>query len=609
MKLRLKLIMLLSLSYLLIFVVLQFASNSFLLRGMEELENTEITQHTTDGLTFLSHKITEFEEDTSWLSKYSYTYQYIRSSELLSKEYIQDVFSDGALFDAEINYVFLFNLEGEVVFEKGFSLEGGAEVDVSEEMINFFEMNSILSVHQNHLSKLTGLLKTPAGLCIMSSQPVSAGKGKIIGTIINCRIVDSKMTEALTSYASTSIDYIPLLDSKDLYKYEGILNQIDEDNPILVSKYDQDSMFGFSKVNDLYGTPALLLRVETPRVLYMQGVQMVNYFVITFILIGVSIGLLALLGLNRMVMMPISKLSNDVADIDPSTFSDLSVEIPGDDEISSLSKDIDKMLETIREYQTRIKETERMVSIGATATMVGHDLRNPLQVVFMLTDLLQKKVKRLENKGSEKDIADLERLSDKIKNQASYMNKVVSDLQGFTRGVNLEIEDVDLVELVYEVLETIQIPENIESVVVFKEDFPTIYADEIKLRRVFTNLMNNAVQAMTKGGQLSIEGHRDNEMVCVNIVDTGNGIPQENLDKIFEPLFTTKAKGTGLGLTVCKRITEAHGGTIIAKSTVGVGSRFKVVLPINHNPELSSQGLDVNVEYAMPDGLILPSSL
>lgn len=601
--------MLLSISYLLIFIVLQFASNSFLLRGMEELEHTEILQQTSEGLTSLSQKITEFEEDTNRFSKYSYTYQFVRSNELLSKEYIQDVFSDAALSTAEINYVFLFDLDGEVIFEKGFDLLGSTEISVSDELINFFEMNSILTVHQNHQSKLTGLLKTPVGLCIMSSQPVSAGKGTIVGTMINCRIVDSKLTETLKSSSSLSIDFIPLINERDLYKYEGIIEQISTENPILVRKYDQDSIFGFSLVNDLYGIPALLLRAETPRVIYQQGIQMVNYFVISFILIGISIGMLALLAMNRLVMMPISKLSNEVADIDPSTFSDISVEIPGDDEISSLSKDIDKMLETIRDYQKRIKETERMVSIGATATMVGHDLRNPLQVVFMLTDLLQKKVKRMENKESEKDLADLERLTGKIKDQASYMNKVVSDLQGLTKGVSLEIEDVDLTELVYEVLETISIPENIESVVVFEEDFPEIYADEVKLRRVFTNLINNAVQSMTKGGQLAVEGHRDNDKVCVSVVDTGNGIAKENLEKIFDPLFTTKAKGTGLGLTVCKRVTEAHGGSIVAKSTEGVGSRFTVVLPINYNPESLSPVDSAYVDYIMPEGHIMPSSL
>ena len=608
MKLRLKLFLLLSLSYLLIFVMLQFASNEFLLRGLEDIENQDIQDKTAEGLTYLSKKIADIEEDTGRFSKYSYTYQYIRSSELLSEEYIQDVFSDAALSHADINYVFLFNLDGEAVYDKGFSHLGNSDVIVSEELVDFFEMNSILIVHQKHESKLSGLIKTPVGLCIMSSQPVSSGSYKIIGTIITCKIVDSSMTEALSS-ATMSIDYIPLLDSRDLYKYEGIINQINTETPILVSKYDQDSIFGFSTMNDLYGTPALLLRTETPRAIYQQGVQMVNYFVISFILIGISIGMLALLALNRMVIMPVSNLSSEVADIDPSTFSEVSVEIPGDDEISSLSRDIDDMLETLREYQTRIKDSERMVSIGATATMVGHDLRNPLQVVFMLTELLQKKVKRLENSEYQKDVADIDRLTGKIKDQASYMNKGVSDLQGLTKGASLEIGDVDLIELIYEVLDTIQMPENIESVIQFEEDFPDIYADEIKLRRVFTNLINNAVQAMVNGGQLAVEGYREEENVYVNVVDTGCGIPEKNLEKIFEPLFTTKAKGTGLGLTVCKRVTEAHGGTILAKSTEGIGTRFTVILPINHDPISASQEHDVFVDYVMPESHVLPSSL
>jgi len=409
--------------------------------------------------------------------------------------------------------------------------------------------------------------------------------------------------------AVASLDYIPLIDSRDLLKYEGIISKIDENNPILVSKYDNDSIFGLSKINDIYGEPALLLRTETSRAIYQQGVQMIKYFVISFVLIGISIGMLALLALNRMVIIPISNLSKDVADIDPSTFSDISVEIPGDDEINSLSKDIDKMLATLGEYQIRIKETERMVSIGATATMVGHDMRNPLQVVFMLTDLLNKKIEELNDNQSEKDFAELEMLTSKIKDQASYMNKVVSDLQGLTKGVSLEIEDVDMTELIFEVLDTVHMPENIESVVMFEEDFPDIYADEAKLRRVFINLINNAVQAMPKGGQLAVEGHKHKDKVYVSVADTGCGISPENLGKVFEPLFTTKAKGTGLGLTVCKRITEAHGGDILTKSTLGIGSRFTVVLPINHDPEIPCQIQDVYVEYVMPESHILPSTL
>jgi signal transduction histidine kinase len=103
--------------------------------------------------------------------------------------------------------------------------------------------------------------------------------------------------------------------------------------------------------------------------------------------------------------------------------------------------------------------------------------------------------------------------------------------------------------------------------------------DPALFRRVLTNLILNAVQAMPKGGKLTITGSRKGESLAVAVQDTGVGIAQENLGKVFTPFFTTKAKGQGLGLAVCKRLTEAQRGTINVSSEVGKGSTFTVTVP------------------------------
>ncbi len=609
MKLRLKLFTLLTVSYLLIFIVLQFASNTVLLRGVEELENIEIKDETSRSVSSLAQKVYEIEEATNRFSTYSYIYKYIKAHDLLSEEYILGVFNDVALSEADVNYVLLFDLNGEALLGKGFDLIADMEKPVPEELVEFFEMNSILVVHQKPESSLSGVLKTPAGLCIISSQPVSAGMDTNVGTIVMCREIDSLLIDTIEEVSFLSFDLIPIIDSRDEFKYEGILEEL-KDTPITIQKIDEETVTGYAVMNDLYGVPTLLFKVDSPRLIHQQGVLMVNYFVISFVLIGVSIGMLVLLALNRMVIMPISKLSGDVANIDPATIGEVSVEMPGEDEISYLSKDIEKMLDTLRDYQAKIKDTERMVSIGATATMVGHDLRNPLQVVFMLSDLIQNRISKLDEKmPSDSELQDLKRLTSRIRDQAAYMNKIVSDLQGLTKGISLEIEDVDLEELVYEIIESVQIPDMINKNVIFDEDFPEIYADNAKLRRVFTNLITNAVQSMTTGGELTVTGHREGDNVYVSVGDTGCGIAKENVDRIFDPLFTTKAKGTGLGLTVCKRVIDAHGGKIMLKSHIDVGSRFTVMLPVIHDKEAQYAVQDVYVEYAMPQAHILPNCL
>jgi signal transduction histidine kinase len=150
--------------------------------------------------------------------------------------------------------------------------------------------------------------------------------------------------------------------------------------------------------------------------------------------------------------------------------------------------------------------------------------------------------------------------------------------------------------VIEDVLSSVKVPSNVDVSVVFDEGFPELYVDVSLMRRMYTNLVNNAVQAMPDGGQLTVKGHSTDEYAFVDIVDTGVGISEGNMGKIFRPLFTTKAKGTGLGLSVCERIVESHGGDILVESEVGVGSTFTVTLPLGGALEGSgSQTMSIDI--------------
>jgi signal transduction histidine kinase len=140
--------------------------------------------------------------------------------------------------------------------------------------------------------------------------------------------------------------------------------------------------------------------------------------------------------------------------------------------------------------------------------------------------------------------------------------------------------DVDLEELINDMMPAIKVPENVSLSIAFDEELPTVWADGGLLRRVFTNLVTNAIQAMTEGGDLKIEGHALGGEVHVSVKDTGVGISEEAQANLFKPLITTKPKGMGLGLPVCKRMIEVHKGRIVVESEVGVGTTFTVRLPI-----------------------------
>jgi signal transduction histidine kinase len=237
--------------------------------------------------------------------------------------------------------------------------------------------------------------------------------------------------------------------------------------------------------------------------------------------------------------------------------------------------------ELVRERTQQLKDVERLTAIGETAGMVGHDLRNPLQTVTGETYLAKDELKRMPDSSARRN---LQENIDIIAEQIAYMDKIVSDLQDFVRPITPDKKTIDLRPLLNATLSQVKLPENIQTRTQIREDLPSVPADGQLLRRVFFNLFTNAVQAMPEGGKLTVKAKAKKTMggrtgIVISVEDTGEGIAENVKPKIFKPLFTTKSKGQGFGLAVCKRVIEAHGGTIFFDSKAGQGTRFTIELP------------------------------
>lgn len=231
----------------------------------------------------------------------------------------------------------------------------------------------------------------------------------------------------------------------------------------------------------------------------------------------------------------------------------------------------------IDERTTQLKNSERLATIGQTAGMVGHDLRNPLQTVIGELYLAKCEVESLAEGEVKRDLQESIHV---IEEQAVYMDKIVSDLQAFVQPFKIDKKPINLKELVTNVLASVAAPNNITVQTQIEDDFPQIKADLQLLKRVLINLVTNSVQAMPDGGKLTLTGQVNREgQVSVNVQDTGVGIPEAIKNQIFTPLFTTKPRGQGFGLAVCKRVIEAHGGTISFESTAGKGAEFRIQFP------------------------------
>ncbi|MGE5533674.1 MAG: PAS domain S-box protein [Bacillota bacterium] len=235
-------------------------------------------------------------------------------------------------------------------------------------------------------------------------------------------------------------------------------------------------------------------------------------------------------------------------------------------------------LEKIVEDRTKqLKDSERLVAIGQTAGMVGHDLRNPLQTITGELFLAKNAVKSMPSSEIKNN---LEESLQALEEQAIYMDKIVSDLQAFVQPVRIDKKPINLKDLIVNVLTSVSVPRNIAIRKVIREDLPQIKADLQLLKRVLINLVTNSVQAMPDGGRLTLIGQvTDEGQVSLSVQDTGIGIPETIKNKIFTPLFTTKPRGQGFGLAVCKRVIEAHGGNICFESQVGKGAKFTIQFP------------------------------
>ena len=139
--------------------------------------------------------------------------------------------------------------------------------------------------------------------------------------------------------------------------------------------------------------------------------------------------------------------------------------------------------------------------------------------------------------------------------------------------------NTSLPDLVSAIVSSVKIPSNVQVAVDIRTEPSQLMLDPTLIRRVLTNLILNAIQAMPNGGKLTIKGAKEGNSIAFAVRDTGVGIAPETIGKIFDPFFTTKAQGQGLGLPVCKRLVEAHGGTIDVMSRIGEGSTFTFRIP------------------------------
>jgi signal transduction histidine kinase len=237
--------------------------------------------------------------------------------------------------------------------------------------------------------------------------------------------------------------------------------------------------------------------------------------------------------------------------------------------------DLMKQFQELKETKDQLVQSEKLAALGTMAAGIAHEIKNPLTSLQLFSQMMAERFDDHEFR---------EKFTQIVPPEIERLNKIVNELVSFAKPSKLIMEPAQVNDILDKTIRLSEISFKKLNVKVIKEfgPVPAVMCDQQKLMQIFLNLIMNGSQSMASGGTLTVRTYFDdiNKNVCIDIKDTGHGITEENMKKIFAPFFTTKEGGTGLGLAITKRIVEEHKGKIKIKSAVGEGTTFTVELPV-----------------------------
>lgn len=287
---------------------------------------------------------------------------------------------------------------------------------------------------------------------------------------------------------------------------------------------------------------------------------------------------------SKIITRPIQRMLEGIRQVKRGRF-DQPVKVKSNDEMGELAATFNRMTEMIksnREMETALAQQGKMASLGVLSSGVAHEINNPLGVILGYASYLEGKIPEDDPNYS---------YIHEIKRESKRCKKIVQNLLSYARTPRPVLEYIDLTVLLSEILDFAANHTDMHQVEIrraFAGHLPLVRADGDQIRQVAINLILNAGAAMPKGGPLTVSTRQiDEKFVEMEFSDSGVGIPEEQIEQIFEPFYTTKTRGTGLGLAITRQIIDFHHGRIKVHSHPGQGTTFIVTLPIDPEDDLS----------------------
>jgi sensor domain CHASE-containing protein len=569
-------------------VTVYFFSHSLLLNSFEKLEETNVHQNVGRFQSALSDDVSDLHSKSGDWAVWDDTYAFIVAP---NANYINSNIVDTAFTALKTNILLFVNLSGQIVCGRAYDLHNMTEVPVPESIEKELSSHDVLWRNLTTDSSTNGIILLPENPLLISSRPIltSRGEGPVHGALIMARYLDSEEIGQLARMTDLSIILRRYNDSPVPPDFQNAISSFLNNETVFIQPLNADHVAGYGLIRDVYGNPILVSRIDIPRDIYKQGLSTINYFLLSLLGLTVIFVAAIVLFMERTVLYRVVKLTRAVRSIGRNR--DLKTRVPadGNDELSGLAKSINEMLTDIEDKTLKLRKAEHLAAIGQLAAMVGHDLRNPLTGISGATYYLKTKLEaKMDAKAKE--------MVETIQRAIAHSDKIITDLLKYAEEMKLDVSETGPRFILSEVLSQVKVPSCVR-ILDKTQETQRIRCDHEKMKTVFAKLVENAFDAMPNGGMLTVESTKVKEGVTISFSDTGVGIPTDVMTRLWSPLFTSKAMGMGLGLPICKRIVEAHGGTISAESSEGKGSTFTITIPTD--PRTNQE--DSEIFMAIPE--------
>lgn len=557
MNIRVKTALSVGLIAFIVFTACHLEATLIFVPSFAEIERKDIEERLEQAVTVINSEVAELDSKVADWAWWDDTYQFMQNH---NEAYIENNLMDDVFVNLKLNFMMFINTSGQIVYVKAYNyIDKQPLSDVEWFVPDFLEKIAWWNFSDPTGSR-SGIVVCSGNIALASAKPILTSRmnGPVMGTLIFGRVIDEATTMYFSKMIGLEVNFVRYADPQSTADAQNAKTALSKSSPITVKAINDETVAGYALLNDVYANPAVILKIKDTREIYTAGVGVSNFYLYTSLLLCIILSVALMVLIEKAVLIPIRKLTKSVNTLANTNKVD-HIKIGGKDETSILADAVKNTL------------AQRLKAIEELAKMVGHDLRNPLQSITAAVYYIKSKC------GSNID-ENCKKMLKIIEDSVDYSNKIVDDLLSYSGQVTLYRTETTPKALIADVVEAAKIPSNVQ-LVDLTDDSPKLYVDVTKLKRAFLNLIRNAVDAMPQGGKLIIKSEKAKGFINISFEDTGTGMPKEVVDKMGEPLFTTKAKGIGLGFPIAKRFVEAHGGSIIVKSTEGKGTTITVQLP------------------------------